>query len=85
MTEWSIEFSPKAEKELFSFAYNVSDRIMDKLKETRANPQHYFERLKGRTDYKLRIGDYRVVADINESEMLIWVTKVGHRRNVYER
>jgi len=38
MTEWSIEFSPKAEKELFSFAYNVSDRIMDKLKETRANP-----------------------------------------------
>ena len=38
MTEWSIEFSPKAEKELLSFAYNVSDRIMDKLKETRANP-----------------------------------------------
>ncbi len=35
---------------------------------TKAKSHHFFERLTGRTDYKLRIGDYRAIADILDSE-----------------
>ena len=51
---------------------------------TKDNPFHYFERLKGRKDYKLRIGDYRVIADIEESQNKIKVTVIGHRKNIYK-
>ena len=49
------------------------------------NPFHYFERLKGRNDYKLRIGDYRVIADIDSNKKIINVTLAGHRKDVYDK
>ncbi|HLC65292.1 MAG TPA: type II toxin-antitoxin system RelE/ParE family toxin [Candidatus Nanoarchaeia archaeon] len=49
------------------------------------NPFHFFERLEGRGDYKLRVGDYRVIADINQKERIIAVTLIGHRKNIYQK
>lgn len=59
-------------------------RIFDKIISTKSNPLHFFERLKGRKDYKLRVGDYRVIADINKTSKRIEVTLIGHRRNIYK-
>ena len=73
----AIEFLNKLPKEL-------SKRIYNKIISTKENPFHFFERLEGRTDYKLRVGDYRVVADINQKDQIIEVTLIGHRRNVYQ-
>ncbi len=42
-----------------------------------------FERLTGRTDYKLRVGDYRAIADISQKNKTIQVTLIGHRKNIY--
>jgi mRNA interferase RelE/StbE len=61
----------------------IKERIFKKLISTKQNPFHFFERLAGRTDYKLRVGDYRVIADIYESQ--IQVTKIGNRKNIYEK
>lgn len=79
---WDVKFSPKSEKELLKLP--TASRILDKLKEASTDPPRYFERLRGRTDYKLRIGDYRVIADLFFAEMRIEVTKVGHRKHIYE-
>ena len=54
-----IDFLGKLPKEL-------KERIFGKIIEAKENPFHFFERLAGRSDYKLRIGDYRVIADINQ-------------------
>ena len=48
------------------------------------NPRHFFERLSSRGDYKLRIGDYRVIADIDDNKKRIEITLIGHRKNVYQ-
>ena len=72
--EKAIDFLEKLPKE-------IRHRIFDKIISIKKNPLHYFERLKGRTDYKLRVGDYRVIADINNE---IKITMIGHRRNVYK-
>ncbi len=73
----AIEFLNKLPKE-------VKERIFDKVISTKNNPHHFFERLTGRKDYKLKIGDYRVIASINEGERRIEVVFVGHRKNVYK-
>lgn len=64
---------------------NLKERIFNKILSTKENPFRFFERLKGRSDYKLRIGDYRVIADIDESLKKIQITTIGHRRNIYSR
>lgn len=43
-----------------------------------------FIRLTGRSDYKLRVGDYRVIADLNDATKRIEVTHIGKRDRVYE-
>jgi mRNA interferase RelE/StbE len=58
-------------------------RIYLKVISAKENPFHFFDRLEGRKDYRLRIGDYRVIADIDAASRSIQVTLVGHRRNVY--
>ncbi len=40
-------------------------RIYDKIISTKEDPLRFFERLAGRKDYRLRIGDYRAIADID--------------------
>lgn len=42
------------------------------------------EKLAGRADrYRIRVGDYRVVYSIEDAALIIWIVKVGHRRDVY--
>jgi mRNA interferase RelE/StbE len=51
------------------------------LERARILPQHHFERLVGDTAFKLRVGDYRIIADIYAERLVI---EVGHRRNINE-
>ena len=63
----------------------MKKRIYNKIISTKENPFHYFERLEGRKDYKLRVGDYRVIADIDVDSKKIGVTVIGHRKNIYRK
>ena len=82
---YELIFGEKALDELSKLPKEIQRRIYEKLSAAKYNPVHFFERLEGRADYKLRIGDYRAIADIDNETMLICVTKVGHRKNIYER
>ena len=73
----ALDFLEKSEKQL-------AKRIWDKIMSTKENPHHFFERLAGRRDYKLRIGDYRILADINDNDKKIEITLIGPRKNIYK-
>ncbi|MBS3176790.1 type II toxin-antitoxin system RelE/ParE family toxin [Candidatus Woesearchaeota archaeon] len=74
----AIEFLNKLPKE-------IKERMFNKIIFSKENPFHFFERLAGRIDYKLRIGDYRVIADIDQGNRTIKVTIIGHRKNIYKK
>ena len=76
--EEAIHFLQKLEKPL-------RERIFKKILQTKENPFHFFEHLKERSDYKLRVGDYRAIADIDQSTKKIRITFIGHRKNVYDK
>lgn len=73
----TMEFLEKCERK-------ISKRIWDKIVSSKQNPNRFFERLSKRQDYKLRIGDYRVIADISNSTKKIIITLIGHRKNIYK-
>lgn len=74
----AIEFLEKIDKK-------NKERIFNKIMTAKEDPFHYFERLTAKDYYKLRVGDYRVIADINKNRIRILVLLIGHRKNIYKK
>lgn len=81
--EYTVKFDTVATDELVKLPQEISHRIYKKVVESKQDPHHYWLRLEDRTDYRIRVGDYRAIAEIFENEKLIHVTKVGHRKTIY--
>ncbi len=88
---WRIEFEDAALKELAKLDKPVARRILAFLRERVAqldDPRSVGEALKGSKlgeFWKYRVGDYRIVAHIEDGALRILVLKVGNRREVYSR
>ena len=81
---YEIIFSTKAEDQLKKLEKNIQERILSVLERIRIRPELYVSKLVGDPGYKLRIGDYRAILDIDKNRLIILVLKVGHRRSVYK-
>ena len=81
---FQLNFDKKALEQLNRLDKIIKERIWNKLQESKENPNHFFEHLKDIEAYKLRIGNYRVIVDIDNNNKIIHILKIGHRKNVYE-
>lgn len=60
-------------------------RIITKIKELREDPHKGVPLVANLSGlWRMRIGDYRVVYQVKNEELIILVLKIGHRKNVYE-
>ncbi|MHB8361464.1 MAG: type II toxin-antitoxin system RelE family toxin [Thermoplasmataceae archaeon] len=84
MTDFEVDYSEEALFQLRGLDIPTAKRIIQKIESTRSDPHRFFARLLGRTEYKLRVGDYRVIADIEENRKVIIVRSLGHRKNIYK-
>ncbi len=75
---YALVFDKHAARTLASLEKPLAIRIYKKLEAAKQNPFIFFERLSGRQDYKLRVGDWRIIADLNAALQKIEVTKIGH-------
>ncbi len=85
---WTIEFLPEAAKELRKLDRQVAARIVRTLEERIApldDPRQIGSALVGEHAgyWRWRIGDYRVVARIEDERITVLVVRVAHRREVY--
>lgn len=85
MGNFSVEYSSEAFSQLKDLDKTVAKRIIKKVAGAIEDPRHFFKRLTGRPEYKLRIGDYGLIADVDEVNKVIFIRSVGHRRNIYEK
>jgi len=87
---WLIEFLPSAEKQLSKFDPKVAKRILEFCRERLAvqiDPRVLGEALKGKLygDYwRYRLGDYRIIASIQDKEISILIVSIGDRKRVYK-
>jgi mRNA interferase RelE/StbE len=85
---WRIEFLPAAEKDLAKLGRAEAKRIIETLKTRIApldDPRRLGTALTGELGglWRWRIGDYRVIARIEDERITILVVRIGHRREVY--
>jgi len=67
------------------FIYKNLEKYSQEANSYHPQPLELIERLAERPEYKLRIGNYRVIVDINQSINTIEVTLIGHRKDVYSK
>ena len=88
---WRIELSPQALRNLDSLDPPIARRILRFLHERVApleDPRSIGEALKGSKlgeFWKYRVGDYRIIASIEDRAVRIVVVRIGNRRDVYRR
>ncbi|GAB5506995.1 MAG: type II toxin-antitoxin system RelE/ParE family toxin [Rhizobiaceae bacterium] len=88
---WRIEFDRRAEKELSKLDPVVAKRILKFLRDRLAvldDPRSLGEALKGVKFgdlWKYRVGDYRIIASIEDAVVTVLVLRIGNRRDVYRR
>lgn len=85
---WKIEIGGDALKQLKKIDKADAKRIFAYLRERvalRDNPRELGKPLTGELNelWRYRVGDYRIIARIEDAELVILVVRVGHRRHVY--
>ena len=85
---WRVEFDHRAKRELDKLDRPARERITRFLRERIAiseDPRRIGEALRGEkaTLWKYRIGDYRLICDIQDNRVTVLVLAVGHRREIY--
>ena len=82
---FKLIFSEESLSQLKKLDNPTAKRIIDKLDSAIEDPVHFFQRLAGREEYKLRVGDYRVISRIIFNEKTLVILSVGHRKNIYKK
>jgi mRNA interferase RelE/StbE len=87
---WTVRVSPFAQKQLGKLDKPVARRILDWLDdrlEGARDPRHWGEALKADLSglWRYRIGDFRVVCELKDGELVVLVLSVGHRRDIYRK
>ena len=87
MSNYSVEVKPPARKELEALADDLLARVVRKMESLCDTPRPAgCKKLKGYKDqWRVRVGDWRVVYIIDDAAKLISITRVVHRREVYDR
>jgi len=84
---WTIEFTAKAEKALAKMDKPTASRIVRFLLDRAATePRGSGKSLSGPLGefWRYRVGDYRVLAKIEDERLVVLVVDVGHRSQVYK-
>ena len=81
---YSVSILRSAQKSLGSFSPAIQDRVVAAIRRLASNPRPPgVKRLSGRDAWRIRVGDYRILYEINDTDLTILVVDIGHRREIY--
>ncbi len=82
---YTIEFRPRALRDLKGLPRDVQRRILKHIEDLADDPRPPgVKKLSGAEDlYRIRIGDYRVIYQIRDKVLLVVVVRIGHRGDIY--
>ena len=81
---YSIEYAETTVKQLKKLDRVTQQRILATIERCRIRPYPHVKSLVGSPYYILRVGDYRVILDIKDNKLIIYVIEIGHRKNIYK-
>jgi len=82
---WQVVWSEKSIKQLGKIDKKNAQKIYDSVLDCVDDPFRVVVRLANSSYYKLRVGNYRVVLDLQQSRMIIFVVETDHRSKIYKK
>ena len=81
---YSLAILRRAQNELAALPAEAYGRVRDAISSLANDPTPQgCRKLTGREGWRLRVGDYRVIYEINNDSQVVTVLHIGHRRDVY--
>ena len=86
--DWKIEYSPDAIRQLNKLDQPIRRKLFRYLEEHIQgckNPRHFGAALVANLSglWRYRVGDYRIICEIQEEKVIVLVLTIGHRREIY--
>ena len=86
---WQIEFDSEAEDDLEKLDREIQRRIIRYLRDriaTENDPRRFGAPLRRELSglWKYRVGDYRIICRIEAKKLVVYVIRIGHRREIYK-
>jgi len=80
-----VLLSKTVEKELEKMDNNIYKPIINAIIELGNNPRpNGCKKLKGREAYRIRVGNYRIIYEIIDNQLIVDVIVIGHRKEIYK-
>lgn len=81
---YELVYSPNTLKQLEKLEHNTKERIIIALERLRIRPESCdIKKLVGMQGYRFRVGDFRIIFDMETEKLMILVLQIGHRKNIY--
>ncbi|MBI3851772.1 MAG: type II toxin-antitoxin system RelE/ParE family toxin [Verrucomicrobia bacterium] len=82
--KYGVILPKSVQKELDHLPDDIESRVLARLDALESNPRPPdVKKLKGRSAWRIRVGDYRVIYEIHDRAQQILIVTVGNRRDVY--
>jgi mRNA interferase RelE/StbE len=84
VANYNVRIKRSAAKELEGFPLRDRRRIVQRIESLASDPRPPgHEKLSGEEKYRVRQGDYRILYEIVDRDLIVTVVKIGNRRDVY--
>jgi mRNA interferase RelE/StbE len=84
MALYKILLMPSIDKDLRRIPKTEQIKIFKRIEALAVNPRPPgYEKLTDQNKYRIRQGDYRIIYTVKDEELIVWVVKIGHRKDIY--
>ena len=81
---YEIILSDKAEKQLEKLPLIIKKRIAAVIERIKIRPFSFVKKIMGSNYYRARVGEYRIILNIQKYKLIIHIIELGHRKNIYK-
>lgn len=83
--KYTVLIERYAQKQIMKLDSKIIPVIKASISALADNPRPFgYKKLKGEEAYRIRVGDYRIIYEINDQTIIITVVSVGHRKDIYK-
>jgi mRNA interferase RelE/StbE len=83
--KYTILIERYAQKQIMKLDKKIIPVIKASIADLADNPRPYgYKKLRGEDAYRIRVGDYRVIYEIDNGKIIVTVVSVGHRKDIYK-
>ena len=83
--KYAVLIERYAQKQIMKLDKQIIPAIKSAIASLADNPRPYgYKKLKGEEAFRIRVGDYRIIYEIDDGKIIVTVVSVGHRKDIYK-